>query len=545
MPLNTDRNKHKSDKSDNKTTDTKKKENLNNINKTRVSTAFGKVGTGHLSDPDKAQSQRTHLQGRVKEPTMTGTESQGENKGNDPKIMDKDSIPKDKESYIEGKDPTQFQGKIPCKSDTKVSTSDNLEIEVLKAKLKYMENQITQINAKGYTSNVQQNLKIADIDKPHTISKCPDSDNSENLSGEDQHQNEHQIDEFNMTSPYDSDKMEQLQNWSPKQRNKRKHDGQRTSAGHKKPRHAKYDDSSSDDGQRTNARHKITRHAKNDVTSSEDDVSFTASTFLQYKKAENAKKANDEVMNKDQFLRTLEEHSETPKKVGPEIDTKVAKIITKMFTEPNTKQVEKLSEVYMPENIDIGTAMVPREIWNNINFSSRKWDIKIQHADQGMLNAAAILSNLAENLVNNQKYEDAQEVFNALQVLGQTHVQLEQDRRDVLKYNFGKNFRPMLTKDPRKEDTKNKLLFQEGISENVKLVLENEKRMNAMTPNNQHKKANKQKENKWDGKSKNYRGQYKPWKDKKNYKYKKNDQKSHNKKSASSPKKGTKRQDSD
>ena len=395
-------------------------------------------------------------------------------------------------------------------------SDNNLELVVLKAKLKYMENQITQINARGYTKNVQQNLKLA---KPHTLSKCPDSDNRDHESGEEESLNEHQNDEYNFSSPYDSDKMEQLQNWSPKQR-KRKNSGQRTNAGHKKP-----------------------RLAKHDVSTSDDEVSLTASTFLEYKKAEKAKR-NEDVMNKDQFLRTLEEHSETPKKVGPEIDSKVAKIITKMFTEPNTKQVEKLAEVYMPENIDIGTARIPNEIWNNINFSSRKWDIKIQHADQGMLNASAILSNLAEKLVNNDQYEEAQNVFNALQVLGQTHVQLEQDRRDVLKYNFGKNFRPMLTKDPRKEDAKNKLLFQEGISENVKLVLENEKRMNAMTPKYQHKKGYKQKENKWEGKPKNYQGQYKPWKEKK-YKYKKNDQKSHNKKSAASPKKGTKRQDSD
>ena len=113
MPPKQDKNINKSDKSDIKTSDTKKNGKPNDLTRHVSATGSTKVGTGHLSNTDEALRQSTQSQGRVKGPNMTGPEGRDDNMGKEPSIMDKESKLKDTESYIEGKDPKQYQGKFP------------------------------------------------------------------------------------------------------------------------------------------------------------------------------------------------------------------------------------------------------------------------------------------------------------------------------------------------------------------------------------------------------------------------------------------------
>ena len=111
----------------------------------------------------------------------------------------------------------------------------------------------------------------------------------------------------------------------------------------------------------------------------------------------------------------------------------------------------------------------------------------------------------------------------------------------------------MMTKNPRQDESKDKMLFTEGINENVKLVMENDKLTNKLTHKsplyNSHSKENKYKNsyNSYKDKSKNYNPRYRGsnydpdyWKKKKSYKHSdKYDKKKYKgRKKASSPKKG-------
>ena len=358
--------------------------------------------------------------------------------------------------------------------DIQAIEKKELEMQVLLAKMKYMEDQITQITVQGYTSNVAKHLDKKGKPKAVcTISKPPSDFDDEGMSGD------HKEDSPNSAGveergPYDSvDSEDHGHESSEYDTNKCR---QLLSNNKSRKRSA----SGTGKGLKDFKIPKISRHHQ--MSSSDSDSTVTPENFLKNREKKENKAKNVEPNNdKDMFLKALEEEFQNPKNVGPQIDGQIGKIIQKMFTEPNDKQVTKLAEIYMPENIDVGTARVPNEIWPKLSYASQKGDVRFQKTDKGILNAVAILANLADKLTNDSRYEDAQGVFDALHVLGNTHVKLEQDRRELLKFNFDKSFRPMMSKNPRVDKPSEKMLFPEGINENVKLVLENDKLTSTLT----------------------------------------------------------------